>query len=66
MNNYTYGDVLYHTVSYRNARSIRIGFSYNFGKMKFNTPKTKEVKNTDLKNGGNNESQQEGTPQMGG
>lgn len=45
---YNYGDAIYHTVSYRRARGIRIGFSYNFGNMKFKKPDAK-IDNSDLK-----------------
>jgi hypothetical protein len=63
VSDFNYGDAIYNTVSYRRARGIRIGFSYNFGKMKFNDQRNKEINNNDLKSGGKQDS---GNQQMGG
>lgn len=47
---FNYTDAVYDMTSYRHARGIRLSFSYNFGRMKFDTDR-KKIDNNDLKTG---------------
>lgn len=60
---FDYGDALYRTVAYRRSRGIRIGFSYNFGSMKFEEERSQRMKNSDLKG---SSQQDNGSLPMGG